>query len=743
MRILLQCNNHPVNRLATESSPYLLQHAQNPVNWFPWGDDAFGKARAENKPIFLSIGYSTCHWCHVMEHESFENEAVAAVLNEHFVALKVDREERPDIDRVYMTFVQGTTGSGGWPMSVWLTPELKPFYGGTYFPPSARWGRPGFIEIIELVAKVWREDRSKVTQSADAVTTQLLAGGQSTAARDTVPGAAALERTVRQFEASFDARHGGFGDAPKFPRPSELLFLLREHARAADRPAGHARNGRTPEHGALDMTLRTLRAMAVGGMRDHIGGGFHRYSVDAAWRVPHFEKMLYDQAQLVLAYVEAAQASGDPFYLEVAEDTLLYVLREMTDLDGGFYCAEDADSIPPEHARAEGAHKSEGAFYLWRADEVDQLLGEDAPIIRQRFGIEPDGNAPADPQKEFTGKNLLYVARTIDELAAESGKTSDDVVAVLNRGRVAMFQHRLQRPRPDRDDKILTVWNGLMIAAFARTARVLTASSEGGRALADPYLHAARRAATFVRERMWNAEDTRLLRRYRNGRADIDAYAEDFGCLIFGLLELFQADPDPMWLEWAIALQHRQDELFWDEEGAGWFSTTGRDPSVLVRLKDEYDGAEPTASSMAVMNLLMLLHLADQTSATTARWAERIDRTLGAFRERLEQLGRAVPMMGAALSTYVAGVQQIITVDGPGESARSESDVERALGRRYLPFAIQLHLTSERRQRLSERLPFIAAMTPVDGKTSVYVCRDRTCRAPATEAGELEGVLAS
>jgi len=419
------------------------------------------------------------------------------------------------------------------------------------------------------------------------------------------------------------------------------------------------------------------------------------------------------------------------------------VLREMTDLDGGFYCAEDADSIPPEQAGAEGARKSEGAFYLWRADEVDELLGADARIIRQRFGIEPGGNAPSDPQQEFTGKNLLYVARSIDELAAESGSVPDDIIAALSRSRVAMFQHRLQRPRPDRDDKILTVWNGLMIAAFARTARVLAISSEDGRALADPYLKAARRAALFIREHLWSAETGRLLRRYRKGHADIDAYAEDYGCLIFGLLELFQADADPTWLEWAIMLQRRQDEWFWDEAGSGWFSTTGRDPSVLMRMKDEYDGAEPTASSMAVMNLLLLSHLVNDDVGRL--WGERVERTLGAFRERLEQLGRGVPMMAAALSTYVAGVQQIVIIEGQvGQVGREGSDeLERALGRRYLPFAIQLRLTSERQRRLAGSLPFIAAMAPVDGKTSVYVCRDRTCRAPATAIEDLEGALAS
>src|SRR5580765_380973 len=348
-----------MNRLARERSPYLLQHAGNPVDWYPWGDEAFARARAEDKPIFLSIGYSTCHWCHVMEHESFEHAAVAAVLNEQFIAIKVDREERPDVDRVYMTFVQATTGSGGWPMSVWLTPELKPFYGGTYFPPESKWGRPGFVDILQEIGRVWQNDREKVVQSADALTAQLRKL-EAAAPLWTVPGPDAQQRTVNQFRQAFDARHGGFGDAPKFPRPSEFLFLFREHARTADKEAAA-------------MALATLRAMAVGGMRDHVGGGFHRYSVDAAWRVPHFEKMLYDQAQLALAYIEGAQASGDSFYMNVAEDTLLYVMREMTDAAGGFYSAEDADSVPPELAAQPGAHKAEGAFYLWTAAEIDEL----------------------------------------------------------------------------------------------------------------------------------------------------------------------------------------------------------------------------------------------------------------------------------------------------------------------------------------------------------------------------------
>jgi len=708
-----------VNRLARERSPYLLQHADNPVDWYPWGDEAFERARAENKPIFLSIGYSTCHWCHVMAHESFEHEQVAAVLNEHFVAVKVDREERPDVDRVYMTFVQGTTGSGGWPMSVWLTPDLKPFFGGTYFPPTSRWGRPGFIETLRQIAQVWQAERAKIEESADAVTAQLRAAahGQATA---NLPSPDALPRIVSEFRAAYDSRHAGFGGAPKFPRPSELLFLLREHVRTGDGDA-------------LPMVLATLRAMALGGMRDHVGGGFHRYSVDAAWRVPHFEKMLYDQAQLALAFAEAAQASGDPFYLDVAEDTLRYVMREMTGEEGGFYSAEDADSVPHERAHDTAPHKSEGAFYLWREVEIDALIGAAAPIVKARFGIEPDGNAPSDPQQEFTGKNLLYVARGVDDLARTFGRSEDEIADTLNEARLAMFRARLERPRPHLDDKILTAWNGLMIGAFARAARVIGALGADGRERAAPYLAAARRAAGFLRDRMWDTTSRTLSRRFRQGHAEIDAYAEDYAYLIFGLLELFQADPDVGWLEWARDLQWRQDELFWDDRDGGWFSTTGRDPSVLVRMKEDYDGAEPTASAVSVTNLLVLTHLLDV--ASHARWTEEIERTLRLFGERLERLGRAVPFMAAAFSVHVAGIQQVIIVGGEGAEA-----LRRVMDGRYRPFTITLALTASQQAALATVAPFIGAMTGGDGGRA-FVCRQFVCSAPVGSAEQLEAVL--
>ena len=552
------------NRLASEQSPYLLQHKDNPVDWYPWGQDAFERARRENKPIFLSIGYSTCHWCHVMEHESFENPAIADVLSRHFVSIKVDREERPDVDRVYMTFVQATTGSGGWPMSVWLTPRLEPFYGGTYFPPEARWGRPGFVEILEEIARVWREEQGKVEQSASAIIGRLQSMPSNGAG--TVPDISVLDRTVGEFASSFDSRRGGFGGAPKFPRPSELLFLLREHAR-------------TGATAPRDMVLVTLRAMALGGMRDHLGGGFHRYSVDADLRVPHFEKMLYDQAQLVLAYAEAAQVTGDRFYAEVAIDTLDYVRRDLTSPGGGFFSAEDADSVPPEHAHEKHPHKTEGSFYIWRDDEIEQILGDNAAVFRARYGILPDGNAPADPQGEFTHKNLLYTARSIEDVASITGRSLDGVTDALQTARGLLMTRRAARPRPHLDDKVLTAWNGLMIAAFARAARTLVGAAG--------YLQDAQRAARFVHDRLWQPSTGTLLRRYRDGSAGVDAYAEDYAYLVFGLLELFQADGDPTWLEWAMTLQTRQDELFWDADDGGWFSTTGKDESVLLRLKED------------------------------------------------------------------------------------------------------------------------------------------------------------
>jgi uncharacterized protein YyaL (SSP411 family) len=693
-----------MNRLARERSPYLLQHAGNPVDWYPWGDEAFEKARRENKPIFLSIGYSTCHWCHVMEHESFESRDVADALNAGFVSIKVDREERPDVDRVYMTFVQSTTGSGGWPMTVFLTPELKPFFGGTYFPPHSKWGRPGFMDLLGEIGRVWTHDRARVDFAAaelfDRLKSVAGADGRSQA-ESSIAGTDALAEAVEQYQVAFDRRHGGFGDSPKFPRPSELLFLLREHARTGAQPP-------------LLMTADTLRAMALGGMRDHVGGGFHRYSVDAQWRVPHFEKMLYDQAQLVLAYLEAAQATGNEFFAAVAEDTLAYVARDLRDPAGGFYSAEDADSTP-----SEGGPKKEGAFYVWSDAEIANLLAADADIVRARFGIEPDGNAPQDPQEEFTGMNLLYTAQSIEEVAAQTGRTAEEVTAALGRAREVLFEARARRPRPHLDDKVLTSWNGMMIAAFARAARVLPERPQ-----AKEWLATARGAAQFIFARLWDPPTGTLLRRYRDGDASIEGYAEDYSALIWGLLELFQAGGDAAWLSWARALQARQDERFWDAAEGGWFSTTGRDPSVLLRLKEDYDGAEPSASSVSVLNLLALAHLTNDDEAR-----QKVERTLGRYGERAGRAARVIPMMLAGLSAWHAGAMQIVVLGGQADARPLHAEAAR----HYLPFALMVPVAPGEPQRaVASALPWVAAMQPKDGRATAFVCRDFACREPVT-----------
>ncbi len=727
------------NRLAREQSPYLLQHANNPVDWYPWGPEAFDAARAAGKPIFLSIGYATCHWCHVMERESFESVGVARVLNDLFVSIKVDREERPDVDRVYMTFVQATTGAGGWPMSVWLTPDLQPFYGGTYFPPTSQYGRPAFVDVLKEINRAWRDDRLQVVKSAAEIVDRLaiLARGTSAAAASAVadrrpPGEPALANTLQQFQQSFDTRRGGFGDAPKFPRPSELLFLLREHER-------------TGNDVALAMVAQTLRAMALGGMRDHIGGGFHRYSVDGDWRVPHFEKMLYDQAQLVLAYLEAFQATGDPFFAQIAEDTLQYVRRDMTDDTGGFYSAEDADSIPPS-AKATGgrppekhndpqAHKMEGAFYVWTAEEIRTQLGEAAPVFEARYGILPNGNAPFDPQQEFVNKNLLYTAQSIADIARTSGKPPIEVAESLLRSRQLLFDVRELRPRPQLDDKVLTAWNGLMIAAFARASRVLmggslgqenTAISEGTDMSALAHLLNAVAAAAFIRHRMWDATERRLLRRFRAGDAAIEGYAEDYACLIFGLLELFQATGDPDWLTWARDLQARQDELFWDGEGGGWFSTTGADQSVLLRMKEDYDGAEPSPSSVAAMNVLTLAHLTGERA-----YADRGAEAIASFGGRLEEQGRAVPFMAAALETAMVGGEQIVIV------GHRDADDTRAMWvaahKEYRPFAVIMQFDPSELKALAVHMSWVADMQMIGDKATAYVCHGFACETPSVD----------
>ncbi len=622
-----------------------------------------------------------------------------------------------------MTFVQATTGQGGWPMSVWLTPALRPFYGGTYFPPQAQWGRPGFGEILLELARLWKDERPRLLASADVLTERLREAAELRAdvgGTGRVAGEDALAMGADQFQRAFDSRYGGFGGAPKFPRPAELSFLLREWARTGA-PSLRA------------MTVETFRAMALGGMRDHLGGGFHRYSVDERWRVPHFEKMLYDQAQLVIAGVECAQATGDAFYAAVVEDTLTYIARDLTHPAGGFYSAEDADSLPPEHAGDSGAHVSEGAFYIWSQSEIDGLLDDVAAhVVRLRFGVEPNGNAPADPHGEFTGKNLLYTAATIEEIATRTALTPDAIGEALGSARQVLFDARRMRPRPHLDDKVLTSWNGLMIAAAARAGRVLGASDAVG---GQRWTGLAVQAARFVRQELWDGARQILRRRWRDGQAGIDGYCEDYAALVWGLLELVQATGEIEWLDWALTLQARQDTLFGDEEGAGWFSTTGDDPSVLVRLKEDYDGAEPSATSISVRNLIDLGHLVEGSEAPA-----RVERALARLGDRAGEAARAIPFMMANLSAWHAGLTTIVVVGVTGrEDTRA---LHRVIAGRFLPFAFVLPVDPGASQAaLSGRLPWIGALAMREGRATAYVCRRFTCDQPVTDPQALQALL--
>ncbi len=701
------------NRLADEKSPYLLQHAHNPVDWYPWGPEAFAKAKRENKPIFLSVGYSTCHWCHVMEHESFENPEIAKVMNDNFVSIKVDREERPDVDRVYMAFVQATTGGGGWPMNVWLTPDLKPFVGGTYFPPEDRDGLPGFKRVLTQLAEAWQKDRDKITSSAQKIV-EALQQGEAGTKSDGKLDADLATKAYQQLAGSFDEKLGGFGPAPKFPRSVTFNFLLQFYA---DRP-------NTPEgKRALEMTLTTLRKMAEGGIHDHLGGGFHRYAVDKFWHVPHFEKMLYDQAQLARSYLDAFQITREPVFEKTARDILAYVQRDMTDKAGGFYSAEDADSQlardKPEHA--------EGAFYVWTQEEIDQLLSpEQARVFDDFYGVEPKGNAPEDPQGEFKNKNILIQRRTIVEAAKKFGLTNDEVEQLLTESREILFAARAKRPRPQRDDKIVTAWNGLMLSAFARAYQVL-----GDRA----YLEAANNAADFVKEKLYRAETNTLRRSYREGTSEVEGFADDYAFLIAGLLDLYEASFDTSRIAWALQLQERQNELFWDEKAGGYFSTSGKDPNVLLRMKEDYDGAEPSPNSIAATNLLRLAALLDKSEARS-----RAERTLHAFDAQLERAPSAMPQMLVALDRFRSKPEQIVIagkLDAPETAA-----MLREVHRHFLPKKILILADGGVGQEFfGDQVEFMKSISSTDGKATAYVCENFVCQLPTTDTQKLASLL--
>jgi len=714
------------NRLANATSPYLLQHADNPVDWFPWGEEAFESARRGDRPIFLSIGYSTCHWCHVMAHESFENEAVAGVMNEHFVCIKLDREERPDVDRVYMAYLQALTGQGGWPLSVWLTPDLKPFYAGTYFAPEDRQGRAGFPTVLRAIARGWREDRARLVEEAERVVQSLRERESQGAAPAAGAGeafaeaaGAAFERAYQYYAGSFDRRHGGFGGAPKFPRPSNLAFLLR----------CSALQGPGSETGAeaAEMVSRTLGAMARGGIHDHVGGGFHRYSVDDEWFVPHFEKMLYDQAQIASCAVEAWQATGDERHAWLARDILDYVLRDMTGPEGGFYSAEDADS-----AAKDGAEPVEGAFYVWTLAEVERALGRDAAFAADHFGIKPGGNVPRarDPQGEFSGRNILAQANPLAETARRHGleaqAASDLLLSCLGR----LLAARSARRRPHLDDKVVAGWNGLMVSALAQAA-VVPAESLGDRRAA--YLAAALRAAAFAERELLNLPGGLPRRSWRRGAGSGPGFAEDCAFLVQAWLDLYEATFDKGWLERAERLQRAMDGQFWDDGGGGYFNSSAGAADVVVRLREDYDGAEPAASSTAAMNLLRLSSLTGDEALR-----ERGRRTIAAFRGRWEAAPYAMPQLLCAFESALEPPRHVVITGDPGSPgfAALASVVRERLGPRRTLIALD-----GARAWFSARSPWLAYLGAADARSTAYVCEEFTCRAPAHTPAELRKAL--
>jgi len=706
------------NRLAGEKSPYLLQHAHNPVDWFPWGEEAFAKARRENKLIFLSVGYSTCHWCHVMERESFENEATAALMNEHFVNIKVDREERPDVDALYMRFVQATTGQGGWPMSVWLTPDLKPAVGGTYFPPVDAHGRAGFPRVLQQLAQAWEKEPDKVTEQARHITdalSQHFAGGGAAA-----PGSLDKEMVMgiafEQYSRVFDEEYGGFGGAPKFPRPSTLYFLHREYARRG----AHTEEGRR----AMEMSTKTLDEMAKGGMNDHIGGGFHRYSVDRYWHIPHYEKMLYDQAQLALAYLEAFQVTGHFDYACVANDICQYVMRDMTDpTNNGLYSAEDADSLPGPDAK----HKKEGAFYVWTQAEIENLLGEDAKLFCAAYGVEPHGNArpESDPHGELTGTNTLYRKLTNEEASKKFELEETDVMNRLDDACFKLWDVRGDREPPHCDDKILTAWNGMMIAAFTRCGIIYGDQF---------YYEAARKDIAFLRQNLMTPDGC-LLRSYREGASDVPGFAEDYACFIWGLIEYYQASGEIESLKLAVALQEKQIELFYDQIGGGFFNHDGSDASVLLRFKEDYDAAEPTATSVSALNLLRLAAMLHRDD-----WRAKGEACIASLQKQVEENPTALPFLMTAMQFSLQPPRQVILAGEVGSERWSE--FVNAAYEKFAPNQVVLHADGGEGQAwLEAQSPDFKTYTTEEGKVTAHVCENFICKLPVSDLAKFRQQL--
>mgnify|MGYP001591724168 CR=1 FL=1 len=680
------------NRLIKESSPYLLQHAHNPVDWYPWGAEAFEQAGRQNKPIFLSIGYSTCHWCHVMERESFENEQIARIMNENFVCIKVDREQRPDVDEIYMNAVTLTTGSGGWPLSVFLTPEGKPFYGGTYFPPKDLYGRPGFDRVLLSIAEAWRSRRQELIDSAGKLSEFLQYPGAPAQKANLSPEI--LMNAFNQFRGLFDPVNGGFGTAPKFPQPASLSMLLVYWHRTTDTQALH-------------IVEKTLDAMAAGGIYDHIGGGFHRYSTDAQWLVPHFEKMLYDQALLSKVYLQAYQITRKEQYARIAREICDYVLRDMTDPAGGFYSAEDADS--------EG---QEGTFYLWEPEQIASILDQDeAQLFNAHYGVTQRGN--------FEGnKTILSIVTPTEQLAKEFRKNHGMILNILTRARAKVFEARAKRIRPHRDDKVIAAWNGLMISSLAYGGAVLQEKK---------YLDAAVCCADFVLNTL--STNGRLRRYYRDGQVVGKAFLDDYAFMVMGLLDLYEATFETKWLIAAGKLSEEMIELFADAEQGGFFLAGRDDERLIARTMPGSDGAVPSGNSAAALALLKLGRL-----TMNEQFVEQGVKTLEVFSRQLEESPAYSSLMLEALSFWLGPAREIVIAGGAdAEDTRRMLELLRG---RFLPNAVVLlHDEGKADPALYEIIPFVKNQTAIEGKATAYVCENYACKKPVNDIREFESLL--
>jgi uncharacterized protein YyaL (SSP411 family) len=676
------------NRLAGEQSPYLLQHKDNPVDWYPWGEEAFERARAEDHPIFLSIGYSTCHWCHVMEHESFEKEEIARALNRDFVSIKVDREERPDVDDVYMRAVQMMTGQGGWPLSLFLAPDGRPFYGGTYFPPTGRSGRPGFLQILEAIASAWKTRRAELETSAGELLSHMETVGEIPRGED--PGAGPLDDAIRSLAREFDAVRGGFGGAPKFPPSMRLELLVRHFLRTGDASA-------------RAMVETTLAGMAAGGIHDHVGGGFHRYSVDEHWLVPHFEKMLYDNALLARTYLLAYRAFGTADHARVARDTLDFLLREMTPEGGGFFAAQDADS-----------GGEEGTFYVWDLRSLEDAVGTAAaPVVAARFGVTARGNFEH-------GQTVLSVVRTVEELAEEFGRNPPEVEAVLSEARCRMYEARGRRVKPATDDKLLTDWTALGISAFALASRVLEEPryEEAARSAADRILHDCVRG-------------DELLHREKAGRAGIAGFATDYAFFVEALLDLYEATFEVRYFSEAVRLERAFEERFADPAGGYFLTGAGHDP-LIVRPRETYDGAIPSSNSVAAMNLLRLAAFTGEDA-----YRRRADELFAAFSGYLSRAAPAFPRLLCALDMREAGAREVVLSGRPGRE-----DFE-ALRRAVFgsPGLNRVVAHADSGSGASELEPLTRGRASAAGEAVAYVCERFACRAPERDPEALRAAL--